>query len=389
MQTIFHILSMSAAMGWEILWPLILGFALSGVVQALVSHRDIFRLMPDNGVKSLAAAMALGAASSSCSYAAVALARSLFRKGADFTAVMAFQLASTNLVLELGIILFALMGWIFAAAEAAGAVLMVVIMALIFRLVLSARLVKEARAQADKGITGRMEGHAGMDMSVTEGGSLTARLLSPKGFTAVSHYFVMDWASVWSDILLGLLIAGAVAVLVPNGFWNLLFLSGHPGIAKIAGPFIGPIIAMLSFVCSVGNIPLAAVLWNGGISFGGVVAFIFADLLVLPILDIYRKYYGWKMMALIAVTFYAAMALAALGIDFAFGALGLIPAVHHARVVEAAFRWNYTSLLNIAFLVLAAGLSWRFLRTGGPAMLREMGRPSIPEEHSHDHHHCH
>jgi uncharacterized membrane protein YraQ (UPF0718 family) len=381
---LLHIVAMSSAMAWEILWPLILGFALSGVVQALVSHRQVSRLMPDDGVKSLATAVALGAASSSCSYAAVALARSLFRKGAAFTAAIAFQIASTNLVLELAIILIVLMGWQFAAAEFAGGLLMVLALTLLFRVFLSRKLVVEARHQADKGLAGRMEGHAEMDMSVTEDGSLISRLLSPKGFTAVSHYFVMDWISVWTDIALGLVLAGAIAVLVPSDIWTALFLVDHPVAAKIVGPLIGPVIAMLSFVCSVGNIPLAAVLWNGGISFGGVAAFIFADLLVLPILNIYRKYYGWKMMALLTATLYAAMALAAFGVELTFGALGLIPVNHHANVVEGVFRWNYTSFLNIAFLALAALLLWRFFRTGGPQMLREMEHPSV---HGHHHHH--
>jgi hypothetical protein len=328
--------------------------------------------------------MALGAASSSCSYAAVALARSLFRKGADFTAAIAFQIASTNLVLELAIILIVLMGWQFAAAEFAGAIMMVLVLALLFRAFLSKTLVAEARRQADKGLAGRMEGHAEMDMSVTGTGTLLSRLFSPKGFTAVSQYFVMDWASVWTDVALGLVLAGAMAVLVPADIWRALFLVDHPVATKIAGPLIGPVIAMLSFVCSVGNIPLAAVLWNGGISFGGVVAFIFADLLVLPILDIYRKYYGWKVMALLTATLYAAMAVAAFGVEVAFGALGFIPPSHHAKVIEAAFRWNYTSFLNIAFLALAALLLWRFSRTGGPRMLREMDHPA-----AHEHPHCH
>ncbi|HWX89088.1 MAG TPA: permease [Rhizomicrobium sp.] len=386
MAVALDIAAMTAAMAWEILWPLILGFALSGVVQALVSQRQVSRLMPDDGAKSLATAMALGAASSSCSYAAVALARSLFRKGADFTAAIAFQVASTNLVLELAIILIVLMGWQFAAAEFAGAIVMVVVLALLFRIFLSKSLVAEARRQADKGLAGRMEGHAEMDMSVTGTGTLLSRLFSPRGITAVSHYFVMDWASVWTDIALGLILAGVLAVLVPGDVWRALFLVDHPVAAKIAGPLIGPVIAMLSFVCSVGNIPLAAVLWNGGISFGGVVAFIFADLLVLPILDIYRKYYGWKVMALLTAALYAAMAVAAFGVELAFGALGLIPASHHAKVIEAGFRWNYTSFLNIAFLALAALLLWRFLRTGGPQMLREMDHPSA---HEHSHPHCH
>lgn len=364
-------LGMAAAMGWEILWPLILGFGLSAVVQAVVSHREMSRLLPDDRPRSIATALALGAASSSCSYAAVALARSVFRKGADFAAAMAFEMASTNLVLELSIIMLVFLGWQFMLAELLGAPLMVVGLIILFRMFLSPRLREDARTQADRGIAGRMEGHAGMDMSV-EGGSFGERLFSEKALTAISHYFVMDWASVWIDIVGGLLIAGALAAWVPKEFWQAFFLVDHPTFAKVWGPLIGPLVAVISFVCSVGNIPLAAVLWNGGISFGGVIAFIFADLIVLPILNIYRKYYGWKMAGFLFATFYAAIAAAALIVEFLFGALGLIPQQLQAQVVEASIVWNYTAWLNIGFLVLAGLLVWRFLKTGGLPMLHMM-----------------
>ena len=221
-----------------------------------------------------------------------------------------------------------------------------------------------------------MEGHAEMDMSVTEGGSLWQRLTSEQGITAISHYFVMDWASVWLDIVGGLLIAGALGAWVPHEFWQSFFLVDHPILTTLWGPIIGPLVAVISFVCSLGNIPLAAVLWNGGITFGGVIAFIFADLTVIPILDIYRKYYGPKMAPFLFVTFYDAMAAAALIVEGVFGALGLIPKERNAQVVEASVTWNYTTWLNLIFLLLAAGLVWRFLRTGGPEMLRMMNRPA-------------
>jgi uncharacterized membrane protein YraQ (UPF0718 family) len=373
---LMHALSMAFAMGWEILWPLILGFALSAVVQAVVSHREMVRLLPDDRPRSIATALALGAASSSCSYAAVALARSIFRKGASFTAAMAFEIASTNLVLELSIIMLVLLGWQFTLAEFVGAPIMVALLVLLFRRFLSPQLVDDARRQADRGLVGRMEGHAEMDMSVTEGGSLWQRITSDQGLTAISHYFVMDWAAVWLDIAGGLLIAGALAAWVPQEFWQSFFLIDHPVLATIWGPIVGPLVAVISFVCSVGNIPLAAVLWNGGISFGGVIAFIFADLIVLPVLNIYRKYYGLKMAAFLLVTFYTAMAGAALIVELVFGALGLIPAERRAKVVEASLTWNYTTWLNLIFLALAAMLIWRFVRTGGPHMLRMMNAPA-------------
>ncbi len=371
-----HALGMAFAMGWEILWPLILGFTLSAVVQAVVSHREMSRLLPDDRPRSIATALALGAASSSCSYAAVALARSLFRKDANFTAAMAFQLASTNLVVELSIIMLVLLGWQLTLAEFVGAPIMVALLVFLFRKFLSPQLVDEAREQADRGIVGRMEGHAEMDMAVTEGGSLWQRIRSDQGLTAISHYFVMDWAAVWLDIVGGLLISGALAAWVPHQFWQSFFLVDHPLLATVWGPIVGPLVAVISFVCSVGNIPLAAVLWNGGISFGGVIAFIFADLIVLPVLNIYRKYYGLKMAAFLLVTFYAAMAGVALIVELLFGVLGLIPQERRATVVEASVTWNYTTWLNLAFLVLAAMLVWRFLKTGGPEMLRMMNRPA-------------
>jgi uncharacterized protein len=366
-----HALWIAFAMFWEILWPLILGFGLSGVVQAVVSKGEMSKLLPDDSPKTLAIATGLGAASSSCSYAAVALARSIFRRGANFTAAMAFELASTNLVAELSIILIVLMGWQFALAEFAGGPLMVAIVAVLFRLFLSRKLVKQAKEQADKGIKGAMEGHAEMDMSV-EGRSFWQRISSPEAITATSHYFVMDWAMVWKDIAGGVLIAGAISAWVPQNFWKTLFFTSHPVAATVWGPIIGPIVAVLSFVCSVGNIPLAAVLWNGGISFGGVIAFIYADLIVLPIINIYRKYYGWKATAFVVIIFYFAMAAAALIIESVFRILGLVPQERKAQVVEASISFNYTTVLNIIFLMVAGFLFIRFLKTGGPKMLAHM-----------------
>src|SRR5438874_3196980 len=374
-------LVMAFNMAWEILWPLILGFALSGAVQAVVPHRAMAKLLGDDSPRSLTFATLFGIASSSCSYAAVALARSIFVKGASFTAAMVFELASTNLVIELGIILIILMGWQFAAAEFVGGILMVIFIALIFRLTLTPKLVQMAKTQAERGVIGRMEGHATMDMSVS-GGSFFSRLFSGRGFTAVSHFFVMDWASVWVDIALGLLIAGALAAWVPDSFWNAFFLTNQPTLAKIEGPLVGPLVAIFSFVCSVGNVPLAAVLWRGGISFGGVVSFIFADLIILPILDIYRKYYGWKVMGYILVTFYVTMAAAGYVVEFLFEALGIIPSNRNIAAVTEGVQWNYTSILNIIFLVLAAILVIRFIRTGGIPMLRMMNTP----EHDMAHH---
>lgn len=381
LQNIGQALFLSFSMLWEILWPLILGFTLSGIIQAVVSRQAMAKTLGGNGPKPLALATLFGIASSSCSYAAVALARSLFQKGASFTASMVFELASTNLVVELGIILIVLMGWQFTAAEFVGGILMVVFIALLFRLTLTPRLVQAAKTQAEQGQLGRMEGHAAMDMSVT-GGSFFSKLFSGRGLTAVSNYFVMDWASVWVDIVLGLLIAGALAAWVPDSFWRMVFLTNNPTLAKIEGPLVGPLVAMVSFVCSVGNVPLAAVLWRGGISFGGVVSFIFADLIILPILDIYRKYYSWKVMWFILLTFYLTMAAAGYVVELLFGMLGIIPHNRNVVVLTEGISWNYSTILNILFLVLAVVLVTRFIRTGGLPMLRMMGKP--PQEMHHE-----
>ncbi len=379
-----HALTLAASMTWQILWALILGFILASIVQAIVRRQSVARLLGGDRPKTLAVAAGLGAASSSCSYAAVALARSLFRKGASFTAAMAFEIASTNLVIELGIILALLLGWQFTLAEYVGGPLMIIFVAVAFRLVLRQGLLNTARQQADKGVAGAMEGHAAMDMGVGGDGSVWHRLRSPDGFTAVSHIFIMEWAAVLRDIVIGLLIAGAVGAWVPEEFWQHLFLDGHPLLSKIWGPIIGPLVAVVTFVCSIGNVPLAGVLWNGGISFGGVVSFLFADLIILPILNIYRKYYGTRMALIIAGVFYLTMVAAGYVIEVLFGLLHLIPAERTAKVVEASISWNYTTYLNIAFLILAGALIVRFVRSGGIPMLKMMGGgPDAMSAHDH------
>jgi uncharacterized protein len=380
-------LGMAFLMGWEILWPLVLGIALSGIVQAVVTKGEMSRLLPDSSARTILIASGLGAASSSCSYVAIALARSLFRKGADFIAAMAFEFASTNLVLELGIILWVLMGWQFTLAEFIGGPVMIVLLVLLLRRAMTPALLAQARAQAERGIAGRMEGHAAMDMSLS-GGSILTRALSQRGFTAISHFYVMDWASIWIEIVGGLLIAGALAAWVPYAFWTSLFLSQDPVWSKVVGPLIGPMVAVISFVCSVGNVPLAAVLWSGGISFGGVVAFLFADLIVLPILNIYRKYYGLRVAMLLFVLFYAAMAGAGYVVELAFGVLGLVPGERRMQILQLGVSWNYTTVLNIVALAVSAVLVWRFLRTGGPDMLRMMGSEGeSARKGDHAHHH--
>jgi uncharacterized membrane protein YraQ (UPF0718 family) len=385
MDPVWHALRLAGSMTWQVTWSLILGFTLSAVIEALVRKSTIARLMPDDRPRSLATATALGAASSSCSYAAVALARSLFRKGADFTAAMAFQFASTNLVIELGLILALLIGWQFTAAEFVGGPVMIALVALLLRRFLSRRDLDAAREHAERGVAGSMEGHAAMDMSVQRTGPFWRRLLSADGFTSVSHNFVMEFAAVLRDIVIGLLLAGAAAAWVPESFWQGLFFSDHPTMSRIWGPLIGPLVAVAASVCSIGNVPLAAVLWNGGISFGGVVSFVFADLIIVPLIVVYAKYYGREVALKLTVIFYVTMVVAGYLVELVFTPLQLVPGSRHASTGNDAIRWNYTTVLNIVFLMLAAALVWRFIRTGGVPMLKMMG--GSPDEHETEHHH--
>lgn len=373
---ILHALSVSFAMTWEIFWALALGFGISAVVQAVATKGEMSKLLPDSRLSSLLRASWLGAVSSSCSYASVAIARSLVQKGADFTAAIAFEFASTNLVIELGIILWLLVGWQFTLAEYAGGFVMILLLSLLFKLFLKEPLVDEAVAQANKGIAGRMEGHAGHDMSVGGNGAFFQRMFSKEGVTAISHFFIMDILMMWKEIVAGLLITGALAAWVPQRFWQHFFLSGHSGfLPTLWSAAVGPVVAVLSFVCSIGNVPLAAVLWNGGISFAGVISFIFADLLILPILSIYRKYYGLKMAVFLAATSYAAMVLASLAVEGLFSILHLIPTHRHALVLDPHVTLNYTTVLNIIFLIVSGLLLTRYLKTGGPEMMAMMDAP--------------
>ena len=388
---ILDALQISLFMLWEVLWPLALGFLLSAMVETVVSKRAVAGALGKPDLKGFLLACGFGAASSSCSYAAVALARALFRRGASFVNAIVFEFASTNLVFELGLVLLILLGWQFVAAEFAGGLLMAVILWIIFKLTLRQRMVDQARRQAERGVVGSAhEAHGEMDMSISDGPFLT-RLFSPRAFTAISHTFYMDVYAIYVDLGLGFLIAGALAAWVPNSWWQAFFLTDHPSLNEFWSPLIAPVISMLSFVCSVGNVPLAVVLWNGGISFGGVITFIFADLIILPILNIYRKYYGGRMSLYLLGVSYAAMALAGFLIGGAFQLLGLVPTNHHVAVFETRPTWNYTTFLDIAFLLLMAVLAWRFITTGGFEMLRGHSHHpeapgNAPSESEHMHH---
>jgi uncharacterized membrane protein YraQ (UPF0718 family) len=382
LDAILSALREAGLMGWEILWPLTLGFMLSGVIQAVVRTERITALMADDSPRAISVATGFGALSSSCSYAAVALARALFRKGASFSSAMAFEIASTNLVVELGLVLAFVLGWQFTAAEFVGGPVMILLVALGFRLWMRGRIVEAAREQAEKGVPGGMEGHAAMDMSVSGDASFIRRLFSRGGIVSTAQYFVMDWASVLRDIVIGLLIAGAFDAWVPKEWLQAVFATNDPGLSFAIGPLVGPLLSAVSFVCSVGNVPLAAVLWNGGISFGGVVSFIFADLIIVPIILIYRRYYGGKAALRITLVFYGAMVVAGYLVELIFTPLKLVPTNRNVAILDSGISWNYTTWLNIVFVVIALLLLVVFVRSGSWSMLSMMG--GSPDQ-GHDH----
>ena len=345
-------LLMAFGMFWRVGWSLVFGFAVSAVLQAVVSKQSMSRMLGRPGIREIALATAAGAASSSCSYASASVSRTLFKKGAALTPSLAFLFASTNLVVELGIVLYLLMGWQFMAGEWIGGVVLVMILSLAIRLTYPARLVEEARHHPEPGA-----GHDHGD-TADAGGTIQQKLLRRDTWVRVAQSFVMDWSMLWKDLLLGFLIAGALSAFVPDGVWQALFVKGaSPWVQVPANALLGPLVAVLSFVCSIGNVPMAAILWRAGVSFGGVLAFLYADLIVLPLLDVYRRYYGWKMAAYIAAVFYATMVISALIMDVVFTAAGWIPQHRPNMQAEmAAFSLNYTFWLNLVFALLALGL---------------------------------
>jgi uncharacterized protein len=330
-------------MFWETLWALVLGFTLSGLVQAFVSKRQMQRVMGDHRPASIARASGFGMVSSSCSYAATAMAKSLFQKGADFTTAMIFMFASTNLVVELGIVLLVLMGWQFALAEFVGGPIMIVLLSLVGGFVFVPRLVNAARA--------RLEASAPPD-------ELAEQAPWREKVVDAASYAISDINMLRRELVIGYLVAGFLAVLVPMEWWNDVFLHGHGFWTVLENVILGPFIAIISFVCSIGNVPMAAALWHGGISFGGVISFIFADLITLPLLFIYRKYYGGKLMWRMLFTFWGLMSLAGLIVEGIFWAFDAVPTNRPEAIVPERFSWNYTTFLNIAFLGVFAGIVW-------------------------------
>ncbi|GAC1326901.1 MAG: hypothetical protein NVSMB17_00170 [Candidatus Dormibacteria bacterium] len=361
LNVVFMSLRMAFFMFWDTLWPLVFGFALSGIVQAFVSRDDMRRLMGDHRPRTLARASLFGAASSSCSYAASAMAKSLFQKGADFTTAMVFMIASTNLVLELGLVLWILIGWQFAAAEYVGGVIMISLMALLARFFLKPDLIEAARARLSGGGSGAsgLEAHAQM-AEARAGLPFSQRIRSSAGWADAASYTMADLIMLRRELVIGYVVAGFLAVIVPDSLWNVVFFRGHGFATSLENVVVGPFIAVISFVCSIGNVPLAAALWKGGISFGGVVSFIFADLISLPLILIYRKFYGWALTLRLVALMWTVMSIAGLVTEYLFQWIRLVPTSRPIQVVEPAFHWNYTTFLNLAFLVVAAGIFYLY-----------------------------
>jgi uncharacterized protein len=332
-------------MFWGTFWALVLGFTLSGVVQAFVSKRRMRRVMGDRKFPSVARASGFGMVSSSCSYAATAMAKSLFQKGADFTTAMIFMFASTNLVLELGVVLLVLMGWQFALAEFVGGPIMIAGLALFGGFVFTPKLVNAARARLN-------HGEATSEDEDEHSGSITSRA----GWSDAAAFTMSDIRMLRRELVFGYVVAGFLTVLVPMEWWNKVFMPGHGFWTALQNALIGPFIAVIAFVCSIGNVPMAAALWHGGIAFGGVIAFIFADLITLPLLLIYRKYYGTALTLRVFATFWALMSLAGLAVEGIFGLFGVIPTSRPMAVVPDHFQWNYTTFLNIVFFFVLVAL---------------------------------
>ncbi len=344
-------------MFWETLWALVLGFGLSGAVQAFVSRGQMQRVMGGHGPGALTRSSLLGMASSSCSYAATALAKSLFQRGADFTAAMVFMFASTNLVVELGVVLWLLIGWQFTLAEFAGGAIMIVLLGLVLPRLMPRRLVEAARERLDRDQA--HGGHAGHGAPKdVERGSLARRLRQPSGWADAAGYTISDLTMLRREIVIGFIAAGFVAVGIPVSFWNAVFLHGHGALTVIENALVGPFVAIISFVCSIGNVPLAAALWKDGISFGGVLAFVFADLITMPLLFIYRKLYGGRLTLRLLGAFWLVMSAAGLVTEVVFQAAGLVPAKRPVVIASEHLSWNYTTVLNIVFLVLLGGIYW-------------------------------
>jgi uncharacterized membrane protein YraQ (UPF0718 family) len=347
-------------MAWKIAWGLVLGFGISAFIQAFVSREDIAAQLGEPSLRAVVLATGAGAASSSCSYAAAAMSKTLFQKGAHLVCATAFLFASTNLVIEIGLVIWMLLGWKFVVAELIGGVAMIAVMVPLLRFAAPTGPFEEARRRLQEDAA-----DSGHDHGSADGSLPISKIATAEGLRAAAKYFAADWSMVGRDVAIGIAIAGSLAALVPSEWWSVLFLSpesgGRPGPwIAVENAVVGPLIAIASFVCSVGNIPLAAVLWTAGISFGGVIAFIFADLVTIPMVLVYRRYYGWKAAGTYAALLLLTMIVVALGVDALFVALDWVPHREASQVIteRSYFAWDYTAALNAIFLPLGAVLFW-------------------------------
>lgn len=347
-----QILAEAFFMFWATLWALILGFVLSGIVQSFVSRDDMQKLMGDHKPKTIVRSSLLGIASSSCSYAATALAKSLFQRGADFTAAMVFMFASTNLVIELGIVLWLLLGWQFAVAEFVGGAIMIALFWLLAPRIFPAKQIEAARQRVNARSAADAHDHGAMAAAELSALPLNERLKSRAGWVAAASYTISDLKMLRRELLIGYLVAGVLTVVVPASIYAAVFFQGHGFWTDLENVIVGPFLAFVSFVCSIGSVPLAAALFQGGFGFGGTVAFIFADLIALPLVLIYGKFYGWRLALRLFFSFWAVMSAAGLAVDYLFLATGIPTPEPPAQIVPMRFEWNYTTFLNIVFLIL-------------------------------------
>ena len=356
MNLLWHSLYAAAVMLWETLWALVLGFSLSAFLQVFFRKEQIIKHFSRDGLREVALATFLGAVSSSCSYAATATAKTFFKKGAALIPTLAFMFASTNLVLELGFILWILLGWTFLLAEVVGAFVLIAIMWLLVKLTLPKGLVETARAHIDDEEKSCCHSHE-MEM---KGEPFKEKIKRRENWIRVADAFIMDALMLWKEMLIGFFIAGLLMVVVPDDWWKNLFISqGAGSVRLVENTIVGSLIGVASFACSCGNIPLASVLWSGGISFGGVISFIYADLIIVPLILIYRKYYGTKAALYITAILFISMVSAGIIVDLLFGAFRLIPAVRpSSAIAEASFQWNYTTWLDFAAILLCGRLVW-------------------------------
>jgi uncharacterized membrane protein YraQ (UPF0718 family)/YHS domain-containing protein len=369
---IWHGLDEAFFMFWETLWALVLGFTLSGAVQAFISRGEMRRSLGDHRPKTLAKASIFGVISSSCSYASTAIAKSMFSRGADFTASIAFMVASTNLVVELGIVLWLLIGWQFALAEFVGGAIMIALIGFVLPRAIPDHLIRDARRRLEAEVPKETGHHNhGEQTEPSEQEPLRRRLRTRRGWSDASGYTISDLQMLRKELVIGFAVAGFLAALVPEKFWQSLFWTGHGFWSSLENVVLGPLLAILSFVCSIGNVPLAAALWHGGSSFGGVISFVFADLITLPLLMIYLKYFGTAITVRLLAVLWAVMSVGGLAVEYLFRGLQISTPVRPRMVVHTGFQWNYTSVLNIIALIAFAGL---YLLYRG----RDVGRGDSP-----------